>query len=401
MLGYAALAAIVGWWTWRALHAPLGLDFRLYHTRGQLAWAPGHPEHQATWDGTPALAAAMAIVTRLMSLRTAAGLMTVLNTALVVSVAAVVLRRLRGQLSQAWWWMTALGLLSFGPIMSTVWWKQFNIVALALAVAGFESLRRRRTQSAAVLIGLSISIKPLVFLLPLVMLARRETRRAGALALAWVAAINFAALALLAFRAHNLAVISPIPSLRNFIDKAQPSNVWACQSENFAPGSLLCRLVGHQDRGLQHIVVLVVVALLGACAIHALRGRGPSSWDAFAFICPLSVMLSPLAWTHYQIMLAPLFVLLVFRFTRDGAGFGAWAGLAVAFILASVMWQPYGTVIDAVRGLVSVHRNTARGAEPVADLAQFAQYVLVIIGVLWYARARRAAESARSVSRAS
>src|SRR5437660_1614060 len=67
VLGVAALAAIVGWWTWRALHDPHGYDFRLAYRGGHVAWATGHPEQQSTWTGTPLLAAGLAVVTRLMS----------------------------------------------------------------------------------------------------------------------------------------------------------------------------------------------------------------------------------------------------------------------------------------------------------------------------------------------
>jgi hypothetical protein len=387
-LGYLVLTSIVTWWAWRALHDPHGFDFRLAYEAGQDAWASGHPAHQPTWDGTPLLAAAMAIVTRLMSLRTAADVTTVLNVVLVVGAVVLLLRRLRGQLSPVWWWVTACALLSFGPLMSTVWWKQFNIIALVLALGGFELLRRRRPQSAAALIGLSIAIKPLLFLLPLVLLARRETRRVAALALAWVVVLTMAAQALLAVRADDLGVLNPWPAFHNFVDKAKPGNVWACQAQNLAPGSLLCRVVGHQNWTLQHFVVWAVAALLGAWAIYALRGRGATSWELFAFTCALLVMLSPLAWTHYQIVLAPLFVLLLVRFTHDGAGAGAWIGLAAAFVLASLMWEPYGTVIGAVKGLGSAHAETVQNANSIAWVAEFAQYVLVITGVLWYAHAR-------------
>jgi hypothetical protein len=390
VIGYAALAAIVAWWAWRAFHDPLGFDFRLAYRGGQVAWATGHPEHQATWTGTPLLAAVMAIGSRVMSLRTATGVITAINLGLVIAVLTVALRRLRGQLSSAWWWVAAFALVSFGPLMSTVWWKQFNIIALALALAGFELMRRRRPQSAAALIGLSISIKPLIFLLPLVLLARRETRRVGVLALGWVVAANLLAQALLAGRAHDLGVLSPVAAIRNFADKSKPGNVWACQSENFAPGSLLCRLVGHQSWNLQRLAVWTAVALLGLWAIRTLRERGASSWEVFAFVCPLSVMLSPLAWTHYQIMLAPLFALLLVRFTQEGASPGLWAGLAAAFALASLMWQPYGTLIGALAGLLGAHPQTLGArldeANTVAWFAQFAQYVLLVTAVLWYAR---------------
>jgi len=100
------------------------------------------------------------------------------------------------------------------------------------------------------------------------------------------------------------------------------------------------------------------------------------------------VMVSPLAWAHYQVMLAPLFVLLVVRFTRDGAGLVAWAGLAASFVLASLMWLPYGTLPDAVRQLLSGHavprRQVIGDENGLATAAQGAQYLLVLTGVLWY-----------------
>jgi len=384
ILGSAALAGIVAWWAWRAFQDPHGYDLRLAYKGGQVAWATGHPERQFTWDGTPLLAATMAIVTRVMSLGTAMDLITAINVVLVTGTVAIVLRKLRAQLTPGWWWLTAFALLSFGPIMSSVWWRQFNIIALVLAVAGFELLRRGRSLPAAVLMGLSISIKPLVFLLPLVLLARRQSRRSGALAIVCVAVLNIAAQGLLVARSSRLAVISPWPAFANFVDKATPGHVWACQAQNLAPGSLLCRLVGSQHWTLQHIVVWTVVGLLGAGVLAALRGAKATSWELFAFTCPLSVMLSPLAWTHYQITLAPLVVLLLVRFTNARTSVRKWVGLAVAFALCSLMWEPYGTSVGAFEGLLSLHRETAGDANTIAWVAQFAQYVLVITGGLWY-----------------
>ncbi len=94
---------------------------------------------------------------------------------------------------------------------------------------------------------------------------------------------------------------------------------------------------------------MVGVALLGTWVVAALRGRKATSWELFAFTCAISTMVSPIAWSHYQIMLAPLFVFMVVRFTNEGADAGIWAGLAVAFVLASLMWSPYGTLTDAIQ----------------------------------------------------
>jgi hypothetical protein len=380
-LGYLLLAAVAAWWTWRALHDASAFDVGLVYRGGQAAWATGHPEDLPTFVNTPFLAASMAIVTRLISVGTAADLITLVNLLLVVALIGIALHRLRPTLSPVWWWVTALALVSYAPMMSTVWWKQFNIIVLALAVAGFDQLRRGRKQSGAALIGLSVAVKPMVILLPLVLLARRGTRGAGALAITWVVALTVAGQAFIAARAHDLGPLNPLEPLHNFADKTKLSALGPCLPVNFAPGSLLCRLAGTDYSILQHALVWGLVALLGVWVIDALRGCSATSWEVFAFTCALSTMVSPLAWSHYQVMLAPLFLLLVVRFSTEGATIGTWFGLATAFFLASLMLTPHATVFGGQSlGGGAAHSRFLL----VASVAGFAQYVLVLTGVLWF-----------------
>jgi Glycosyltransferase family 87 len=386
LVGYGGLVAVVAWWAWRAFHDPMPWDTGLAYTAGQVAWATGHPEHLASWISTPFLGAVMALLSRVLSVRGVADLVTGLNVVLWGGASVVVLKRTRPLLSPLCWWIAAFALLSFAPLMSSVWFKQFNVIALVLAVAGWELVRRGRVSWGAAAIGLSVSVKPLVILLPFVMLARRGTRRAGALAVVWVVGLNMAAQAFMAERAHDFATIDPLIPVRNFLDKTKP-NLGLCLPLNFSPSSLLCRAAGGtQDWTLQRVIVVVGVLLFGMWVVDALRGRSATSWEVFAFTCPISVMLSVVAWTHYQIMLAPLFVLLFVRFAREGASIGCWAGLLTAFVLASLIWQPYGSVVSAVRGVFSPQP----GHEPnfLEGIAEFSQYILVITGVLWYARRR-------------
>jgi Glycosyltransferase family 87 len=383
VVGFAGLVAVVVWWAWRAFHDPSNWDTGLAYSAGQVAWSTGHPEHLASWISTPFLGAVMALSSRLWNARHVADLVTVFNVVLWVGAVGVVLYRTRRLLLPVWWWIAAFGLIGFAPLMSSVWFKQFNVIALVLAAAGFELVRQRRVSWGAAAIGLSISIKPMVLLLPFVMLVRRGTRRASALAIAWVVGLNVAAQALFAERAHDLATLDPLIGVRNFLDKTKPS-IGVCLQLNFSPSSLLCRATGGtHDWTAQRIAAIVAVLLLGAWVVDALRGRDATSWEVFAFTCPLSVMLSVVAWTHYQIMLAPLFFLLLYRFTREGASAGAWAGFAVAFMLASLIWQPYGSAVSAIQGIFSSrpwHEPTV-----LEGFAQFAQYILIISGVLWYA----------------
>ena len=383
LLGYVVLAGIVAWWTWRALHDQASWDVGLAYQGGQEAWATGHPEDVPTWISTPFLGATMAIVTRLMSVGTAADLLTLVNLVLVVGLIGIALHRLRPILPSVWWWVTALALVSFAPMMSTVWWKQFNIIALALAVAGFDSLRRGREHRAGALIGLSISVKPLAILLPAVLLARRGTRLSGAWAVSYVIALNAAAQGFMAARAHDLGTLNVLQPLDSFNERTQPSQLGPCLADNFAPGSLLCRLAGGGHYWtLQRVLVWTLVAMLGLWVIDALRGRSAISWELFAFTCALSTMVSPLAWSHYQVMLAPLFLLLIVRFSTEGATISTWIGLALALVLASLMLQPYGTLFGGGNPLGSGPSHDRFVF--VASVAQFAQYVLVLTGVIWF-----------------
>jgi Glycosyltransferase family 87 len=383
LLGLLCLAAIVVWWTRRALHDPRPFDTGLAWDAGRLGWATGHPERLVTWNGMPFLAAGMAIVGRVLSRRHTGDLVTVVNLLIVTGGSTVLMRSLRPRLPVGWWWVLAFALVSFGPLMSTVWWKQFNIMALALAAGGVELIRRDRRSLGAFAIALSVSIKPLVFLLPLFMLVPLRTRRAAIEAIVWIVVLDVLAQALFAVRAGDLATLDPTIGPRNLVHKTSAAgNVFLCTGLNFSPTSLLCRLNGgFVHWTLQRVFVWGLIVLLGLWVAQVLRSRAALSWDSFAFVCAFSIMLSPLSWAHYQVMLLPLFVLTLVRLTEDGSLAG-WVGLTVAFVLASLMWAPYGNLIDGLRGVPENPRTTSF----LEVYGQLAQYVLVLTAALWYAQ---------------
>lgn len=113
--------------------------------------------------------------------------------------------------------------LSFAPLMSLVWWKQVNVISLVLALAGFELLSRGGEHRGALLIGLSPSMKPLAILLPFVLLAWRQTRRAGATALGYLIALNLGTQVLLAAHAHSSSALNPLLAVKNFSHKSKPA----------------------------------------------------------------------------------------------------------------------------------------------------------------------------------
>src|SRR5437764_11410839 len=52
-VGYAALAAIVAAWSFRAFHDPSAYDTGAAWAAGRIAWVTGHPETLPTWTGLP------------------------------------------------------------------------------------------------------------------------------------------------------------------------------------------------------------------------------------------------------------------------------------------------------------------------------------------------------------
>jgi hypothetical protein len=388
MLGFVLLAGIAMWWFLRARHEGETWDLGAVYEGGQAAWATGHPEQLASWIASPLVGFVMAIVSLVSTQEEATFANDLLNLIVVLVAVTIVLRRLRGVLSPVWWWVSAFALVSFGPMMSAVWWHQFDVFALVGAVAGFDLLRRGRSGQGAAVIGISIAFKPLAILLPFVLLARRETRRAGAAVLGWAIGLNVAAQCFMAWRAHSLSPLNLFKVLGDFNTASGPTTYRACDVENFAPSSVLCQLVGKNHWSLQHVVVLVGVALLAVWVIDALRHQRPLSWEVFAFTCVLSIMASPVSWSHYQVMLAPLFLLLLVRFTKEGASIGTWSGLAVAFMLASLSWRPNGTLVGALRGVLTGASEDQAAWSAIMDVAQVAQYILLFTGIMWYLRRR-------------
>jgi Glycosyltransferase family 87 len=391
-----ACVLVLAMWAYFAFSEPLTNDVGLAYDGGRVAWETGRPETLATWISTPFLAVLMGVISELMSVGVAATLISASSVAAVVVLVVGVWRALRTGLPRWAWWLSLATAVSFAPMVSTLWWKQFNMLALALAVLGFHLALRGRPGRAAAAIAFSICLKPIAVLVPLALLFSRDTRRTGLYALGAIVAILLASQAVLALRADDLGALNPLPALSNFSAKAQPRNFWSCHYENFSPSSMVCRLSGGQDWNVLRAVVLAGVALVAALFIDLLRGLPERSWESFAAACLLSPMISPIAWSHYQVMLFPLMLVLFVGFVKQRATFSLWLLLAGAYALAMLFWQPYGSLPGKVRELVVGYEEPQRILVSVAGVAQFAQYVLIIAAAVWWARLGRSPSLPRS-----
>lgn len=378
------LVIFAGWLTARAVTDPVTFDVGLAYEGGRETLRSGHPEDLSTWISTPFLAMVMAFVAKTMSVGLAAKLATALNVATVVALVVGVWAHLRPLVSRPAWWITlTLGVL-YAPSLSSIWWKQLNLIAFGLAVLGYWLTRRGQPGRAGLAVALSIAVKPLVILLPIVLLVQRRTRRAGLMSLAWGAGLLAVSQAFLAWQANSAAALSPLPLLRAFSERSKPANIWACHPENFAPGSTLCRLAGGDNWAVQRSVILAFVAVLGLALFGALWRRVGGSWAVFGVTCLLSPMASPIAWSHYQLLLAPLFLVLVVEMTRRGAPVGLWAMLVVAYLLAALIWRPYGTLPGAIYHLITGRDQNQTLLNQQFAISQFAQYALAMTALTWF-----------------
>lgn len=384
-LGFFAFVVTV------ALRIPFTYDVGLAYQGGQAAWQTGHPESVYTWISTPFLAMVMAVASRLMSESAAATLDTVINCLLFLAAGAVIWNELRGRITRRYWWATLLAFVAFAPIASSIFWIQFNIIAFALAAAGWQ-LASRRPWLAGLLVALSIGIKPLALLLPVALLWRPQTRRSGLWSIGWGGALLAISQAFLAWRAHDWHNLSPLAQLKSLANHSTPAPYgWVCYPDNFSLESLWCRISGTEYWKFKSLAVTLAVLGVAALSAHLVSKRAPGSWAVFAFVCLLSPMLSPIAWSHYQILFIPMFLVLAYEFVTVGADIIDWTALVSAFALSQLVWQPFGTIPGMVR-----HLLTGKLEGPVVEInvfvvAALAQFVLLGAAFLWFMRRPQAA----------
>ena len=377
------VAALLLLWAVPAMRDNTPDDLRVLYAGGVAAWETGHPERARDWLSTAFLGLVMAIVSRAGSLRAATVALNVLNLVIVIAMLVAAWSWLRGRLTPRLWWATLACAVSYSPILSTIRWKQLNLAVLFLAVVGFALLRRGRARTGAATLGLSLALKPLVILLPFALLSRKDSRVAGALCLAATAALTFAGQGFLAWRGHDVALLSPVPVLQNF---GKHASGFLTEPENLSPQAMVQRLTRRNDP-LQRGAVLLGVALAILLANESLRRSSGRSWEVFAFSLVLSTLVGPISWSHYQVLLLPMFVLLACQFGQERASPVLWLTLGYAFILASLVQRPLElTVPGALRLLITGRLETWDDVLQVLMLSQFAPYLLYGAAFSWFSR---------------
>lgn len=350
------------------VHHPM--DFGLAYQGGQEAWSSGHPQRVLTWTATPFFALVMAAITRAAPLEVATPVILAVNLAVWGGLLVSVWNRLLGQVPSALWWGTLVAAAVCAPAITTIFWMQPNLILLALALGGV-ALADRRARTAGLLIGLTLALKPIAVLLPFALLVRQESRRAALWAIGVAAVLSAIGLGFLAWRGGDLSIANPIAYVAEFGTKGTGPIV-ACVVQNYSPMALLCRLGVHSSTALT-LGVAAVVLVLGWLAVQRLRGVPNARWDLVAVAFALSPMLGPIGWAMYQLLLAPLMLLLAYQFWAERAPTFLWLNLGLVCLMTMLVWDPLESLAQTPVMVLVVSYT----------IGQFAQYFLILLWFQW------------------
>lgn len=279
--------------------------------------------------------------------------------------AYVILARTVGLRLLGWAWLAGLAAWSvFGPLQIAVGEGQWDPVFLLLVAVATHAVARSRATVAAIAVAVAASVKPYPVLLVGYFLARREWRAAA------VTAVTLATLLVLG------ALVVGLDETTAFVTRVLPaSGATTAYTDNQALGGVIARAWATdlkpfplQDTAAVDLTVRVIaLALLGATTWLVARRPaldGEERALQLALFVPLSILVIPAAWTHYQaILLVPLTLLAVDQARHRPRDPFGWLLLAAAYgvLLLPNPTMLYGPEID--RGLWLRSRADAANLE--------------------------------------
>jgi len=232
------------------------------------------------------------------------------------------------------WLIGFFGWALFGPLQIAVGEGQWDPVLLLLIAISTVGAAERRPLLAAIPIAVAASIKPYPLLLAGVFLAWR-----------WWRALVAAAIAL-AFLSVAGAAIVGIDETVVFVTRVLPaSGATTAYSDNQSFGGLIARLLTDdlkpfplRDAAAVDVAIRVVAMLAFAVTVWIAARTTTSDPETRALqlglFVPVSVLVVPAAWTHYQtILLVPLTVLAVDQLRKRRRGYVGWGLLAIVYLL--------------------------------------------------------------------
>jgi hypothetical protein len=268
--------------------------------------------------------------------RAAFWLWSAINSA-ALAVAMYVLLAHRPGLSGRTAWLLAGLILMSAPVNVNLYWGQSQLITLALIAAAMRSMERDRDGAAGLLIAAAALLRAYPLLLVGYFVIRRRWR-ALAFATAGIAAgilITTAALGL-------TQVLSFVHGAIWLTDYSVVSRV-----DNLSLGPFVSRTfwaltgtaAGSSTDWIRRAAIAVADAIVFGLTIRATlldRNRGDPDWRIYSLWIGTAIMLSPVAWHHYLLLLTIPFVQLVASVSQGRSSSRAIWMATTAYILSAV-----------------------------------------------------------------
>lgn len=232
--------------------------------------------------------------------------------------AAVLVLRFELGTWRTWLWLPLLTMLASNPLVQHVILGQLGIFLLLLIVGTMIADDRGRPVTAGLLLGTATALKLFPGLLFLYFLIHRKWRTllAGAgCVLAW----NVACLALFGVQTYDHFIRYAMPEVLLYRDWWANYSITGTWFKLFQPWSRQSVALWHDPMTAQWGAWVTMAMIIGATAFIIHRGRGnvEAQRSSFAVLIATMVLVAPIAWDHYFLLLLWPLVRLAIRMPRS------------------------------------------------------------------------------------
>ncbi len=298
--------------------------------------------------------------------------------------------RERPRVLSPWFLLPLAALLAISrPLEEEISQGQFNLFLLAAITAAWIADRRGRSGLAGALVGAATAVKLIPAFFAVYFAARRQWRALLGAALGF-AALNLLALALFGADAFIAFVTEVVPRASVNDESWRNASVRGFFVKLFDSGRLFAVPLVHAP-GVARLGPLACSAVVAALvAAAAWRAETRDEQDrAFALCCVGTLLVSPLLWEHYLLLLVLPLVMLWpgAGALRGGRGFLIAVTLVLVLARPAWLWDPAAALLGdfaEIRG--------KRAARPVHTLTvlSIALYTTVALFVFCWLATRRA-----------
>jgi hypothetical protein len=240
---------------------------------------------------------------------------------------------------------------------------QLNLLLLLLLTGAWAADRKGHPHGAGTLVGLATAIKLFPGFIFVYFLLRREweAARTGLLALVGITVLTALVLGPDAYRGYFLEVLPRTSQRRSEWSNLSLSGIWCklFESSNFGGPMEIQPLVQSPLLALlgMGITLLAVTAIL---TLRARRLRPAQDWDLLYALTMIGMLLvSPITWDYYLLLLILPVAMLWQRLPRGGIGREVAVLLLAVLCIQALMVVEHGLILlDAAHPVNNYHRWT-------------------------------------------